>query len=155
MEEDMGASASQTGLSSQATEPASRLGSNELQSLARRCEEATGSDRGLDAQLGRALRRDGKAKNIYQRGCYRGGKPVLLRVDYVFPPYTASLDAAMTLVPAPDWEWSLEIETGSDGEMFARCAMGDPARFRDVEAKTPALALCAAALRARDTDRNP
>jgi hypothetical protein len=56
--------------------------------------------------------------------------------------------AALLLLPGPDWEWSLEWETGSDGEMFARCALGDPMRHRDCEAPTLALAICAAALRA-------
>jgi hypothetical protein len=61
----------------------------------------------------------------------------------------AFLDAALTLVPGEDWEFSLERETDSAGEMFARCRMGDPARHRDCEARTLPLALCAAALRAR------
>ena len=67
------------------------------------------------------------------------------------PAYTASLDAAMTLVP-DGWEWQMEAE---ETEMFFppspwtyRVEMGNLIK---VEAATPALALTAAALRARAT----
>lgn len=73
------------------------------------------------------------------------------------PKFTASLDAAMTLIPGPDWEWSLEVEMGhlyfcEDERMVAIVKMGDPMRGWESTAATPALALVAASLRARATD---
>lgn len=70
---------------------------------------------------------------------------------------TSSLDAAMKLIPGPDWEWSLEVEMGhlyfcEDERMVAIVKMGDPMRGWESTAATPALALCAASLRARATD---
>ena len=66
------------------------------------------------------------------------------------PHYTTSLDAALTLVPE-GWEWELEWEHSTVAETeIARCKMGDPLLFIDPEAATPALALCIAALKARE-----
>jgi hypothetical protein len=113
----------------------------DLTELAARCEAETKADHGLNCAIAVAM-------GWTRIGMNGWDSPNLMRWDAP-PNYTGSLDAAMMLVPAPDWEWSLEIETDSEGQMFARCAMGDPMRFRDCEAKTPALALCAAALRAR------
>lgn len=67
---------------------------------------------------------------------------------------TQSLDAAMTLLPGPDWEWSLEVQAGhlyfaSEEQMVAIVKIGDPLRGWESTAATPALALCAASLRAR------
>jgi hypothetical protein len=77
-------------------------------------------------------------------------KQAVWRLFHIAPqPFLHSLDAALALAPSPAWEWSLEWEAKSDGEMFARCAMGDPMRFQDCEAATLALAFSAAALRAR------
>ena len=68
------------------------------------------------------------------------------------PSYTASIDAAMMLVPMPKdagkW-WSLAI--GCAGVAFARVRMyGEAAAYREYigQAYIPALALTAAALRA-------
>jgi hypothetical protein len=68
-------------------------------------------------------------------------------------PYTASLDAAMALVPE-DYGWRLWMPAASqsaDGDR-PRVTLWKPVRSyapRDTDAATPALALCAAALRAR------
>ncbi len=60
----------------------------------------------------------------------------------MIPRYTTSLDAAVTLVPEKYW-WSVR-----NGGCYATVG---PSNWHDLEgeAKTPALALCAAALKAR------
>ena len=95
--------------------------------LARRCEEAEGPDRNLDAMIHFAI------KNGIGCGMAQDA-----------PAYTSSLDAAMTLVPDG---WTLFHLDGpfNNGPCHATVANGD---FAEGEAETPALALCAAALRA-------
>ena len=109
-----------------------------LLELAERCARATGPDWKLDLAIFEAA--DPEAYRGSVLGAYH-------RADRVTPPsYTASLDAAMTLVPlgqqfgcgskdATDraWAWAGQF---SEGDYIANAA-------------TPALALCAAALRAR------
>jgi hypothetical protein len=94
-----------------------------LLELAERCEKATGPDVDLDLDISEAT----------------GGWKALATWKGVS--YTASLDAAMTLVP-----------DGQNFNLFWRAEEG--AGFAGVDgsstkAATPALALCAAALRAR------
>jgi hypothetical protein len=117
-----------------------------LLALAERCEAATGPDRELDKAIFDALPFDALPKGI--EGIAR---------------YTASLDAAMTLVPEGAlWEVDHKLNIGP-GDTFEQ-PEGEPARdFRagvgigDVPAQwtygrnfsSSALALCAAALRAR------
>jgi len=63
------------------------------------------------------------------------------RLDDKIPAYTASLDAAMQLVPAGvEWQVNKEATGG-----FAQCVGFEGESWCD----TPALALCTAALRAR------
>lgn len=59
-------------------------------------------------------------------------------------PYTASIDAAMTLVPE-GWSWSL---FGPDNQA---CLVNpeNPSQAATCDAATPAIALCIAALKAR------
>jgi hypothetical protein len=116
-----------------------------LLELADRCEQATGPDRELDAEIAEA---SGNMPEDYQRATHYGeprpyfwhkfeheGEIIPLR-------YTASLDAAMTLVPEEAW-WSVMRAPCAEG-YDAEVASDDPRH-----AATPALALCAAALRAR------
>jgi hypothetical protein len=106
----------------------------ELVALAERCEQAVPD---VGASLSLVALEDEVKQAVW-------------KLFHIAPqPFLHSLDAALALAPSPAWEWSLEWEAKSDGEMFARCAMGDPMRFQDCEAATPALALCAAALKAR------
>lgn len=118
-----------------------------LLELAARCEAATGPDKFLDMQIFIAT-----AESHFE---YHGGDCVLAvqggfsaRLDWKDMPHpTASLDAAMTLVPE-----GMEWETGSAG--WARLRPSgtldqlDPRVVLVRKAATPALALCAAALRA-------
>lgn len=114
-----------------------------LLALAARCEVEKPS-KTLDADIGRAVGETPKIKNIYRQNRY---PRELLRTDKVFPAYTTSLDAAVTLVPeGKDWQ---------AGKIGNECAAGiypaahHPFATHKAKAATPALALCAAALRAR------
>jgi hypothetical protein len=98
----------------------------ELLALAARVEAATGADRELDAEI---VRRDAAISVLWW------DSP---------PAYTASLDAAASLVPAG---WSFEIRSTSAGRAWA-CAF-TPGHFAgQCQGNPPALALTAAALRA-------
>lgn len=133
-----------------------------LLSLADRCEAATGPDRGLDAVIAVAVggyftippkweggplsygyvNADGEEVHPGQGG------------DQLVKPYTASLDAAMTLVPQTEQEATDIQRLLRDGKWsaFAKVSCIDDRGWSygdKAYAATPALALCAAALRAR------
>ena len=118
----------------------------DMADLAERCEQATGPDRELDYAIADSVL--GTVKPPYRRG----------RCDR----YTASLDAAMSLVPE-GWvmaalcqrePWFCRLETddfdsmtfGKGEDWITEITAGQEAM---ATAATPALALCAASLRAR------
>jgi hypothetical protein len=108
---------------------------NALLQLAERCEAAEGADRELDWAIF-----DLVATNPQRCGYMELGLQAV-------PAYTASLDAAMTLVPE-GWNGRLEWCRGAGYADLAHVKAGRG--FEDCRpAKTAALALCAAALRAR------
>jgi len=117
-----------------------------LLALAERCEKAAGPDHRLDVLIENAL---GLAK------FKRFPDTLIGDSDYIrcdIKPLTASLDAAMTLVP-DGHEFGFQVKRYHDG---AGCEVGvwregDDGRSWsvDAEAATPALALTAACLRAR------
>lgn len=102
--------------------------------LAERCEQATGEDAYLDLDIHKALNLD--------------------MAEYFTlsdaPNYCGSIDAAMTLVPEGAYG-GIVFGVDDDGKARAGAFVGsDPALQADErEAATPALALCAAALRSR------
>jgi hypothetical protein len=107
--------------------------------LAERCEQAAGPDRELDCHIHALI----EGRNIRPE---RWSETVRLH-DHAVPRYTASLDAAVTLVPEGH-EWLRKNEIC----MTVYRAPTDPkewARHIDARGATPTLALCAAALRAR------
>lgn len=128
---------------------------SDLLALAERCEKAAGSDMELDGLIHRAVTPDLADMNVGVLGWLSGGaheNPVRP------PPYTSSIEAALTLVPEgcrfeeiardvqwddgqPEREWMASVvrrdESGSYAADFP--APGD----------TLALAICAACLRAR------
>lgn len=126
---------------------------DELLALADRCEVATGEDRGIDCWIENHL---GLARFVPDRPAPLGGGWLDKRVDP--KSYTASLDAAMTLVPE-GWNWMagnrdqpLARAYVNNGELaFVGAGMRrNPNRqWYETTAATPALALCTAALRAR------
>jgi hypothetical protein len=72
--------------------------------------------------------------------------------DRYVPRYTASLDAALTLVPE-GWEWTVRGRPHGDG--LASIGRAWESGSDTVIAATPALALCIAALRARANEGDP
>jgi hypothetical protein len=122
-----------------------------LLALAERCEQAVGPDRELDQDISRVLlpaEAEGITRSRYGWS-YRVFGPSGWG-DFKWLenlPFSASLDAAVTLVPEGH-EWLRKNEIC----MTVYRAPTDPkewARHIDARGATPALALCAAALRAR------
>lgn len=123
-----------------------------LEELADCCERRTGPDRELDCAIGVAIglfeEHSSKYDHIpfdYWRinsdGAHsqpgHGG-------DQMVPRYTASIDAALTLVP-DQCRWSLDVGMGDD----RMCQVAIWFSTLAGRAATPALALIAASLRAR------
>lgn len=111
-----------------------------------RLEKATGPDRELDGDISEAI---GFSPVDYRRGEPRWASMYWFqlsdRVDpWPCPPYTASIDAALTLVPeGADWNVganppSADIAHRAERWMTDECFSA-----------TPAIALCIAALKAR------
>jgi hypothetical protein len=126
-----------------------------LRALVARVEAATGPDRELAKDIMQAV----KGARFLDGGlCEMGGWYYATPGrddDNPHPPLpdpTASLDAAASLVPA-GWTW--RVDSGDyNTRPIAFCVPNEgrlpwPAWITDIEAATPALALCAAALRAR------
>ena len=114
-----------------------------MKTLIARLEAATGPDRGLDAEIG-ALIGDHDSR-VYLA---RSGMP---DQHFVSPPlYTESIDAAMTLVP----------KVFDDGLMgwgdSSQCTLYNHnlgvSVIVDGDGATPSLALCIAALKAREAN---
>ncbi len=120
-----------------------------LLALAERCEQAAESDRELDVAIARAL----DWKPLYRDDYSKWWPPAAVAdarekkrsiLHHPLPAFTASLDAAIALVPE-GWTW---------GKFFggsAECVSisGPSILFERGLNDKPALAICAAALRAR------
>jgi hypothetical protein len=124
------------------TDPATLL------ALAERCEQAAGADRELDVAIARALGWKPLYRDDYSKwwppaavaDARERKRSILHHPTQPLPKFTASLDAAVTLVPE-GWFWEVRDDgvawvTRPDGGMPGTAA-------------APALALVAAALRAR------
>lgn len=126
----------------------------ELVALAQRVEQATGPDREL-WDLDRAI----KAALLGRE--YISYEDDLAKRQAATPPrYTTSLDAAMTLVPEGSiWEVGHKVNYPAaprepDRANYAFVNVGLPGKVKSFTGKsvaTPALALCAAALRSKAT----
>ncbi len=118
---------------------------NELADL---CESAEGPSRELDMLIGKLVGRIAShAKWMPERGepdiAWSGG------FGSTVPAYTASIDAAMTLVPEGAGRGCFAMNRDRFGK--THCDVWYDAEFNrkaHASAKTPALALCAAFLRA-------
>ena len=120
---------------------------DELRALAERVMALTGPCREVDALAGKACGVSPKIKNVYRANRY---PKQLLRVVEVYPAFTASIDAAMTLV-AEGCAWDVDAsapELGIDWRIYPAAAHGRQWQVK-ATAATPALALTAAALLAR------
>ena len=111
-------------------------------------EAATEGSRELDARIAQAAYPD-----LRQGG---GGLWYLHDVHVRIEPYTTSIDSALTLVPA-GWLWGLHLNDirdifgGGLTQAFVREASDDrAAAYHHAEAASAALALCIAALKARE-----
>lgn len=137
----------------------------ELLRLAELCEQASGPDRELDAEIAHAV---GIRIQTISRSVLADpfGKSSAMREvsDSTALSYTASLDAAMSLVPDLEaaeagysdifWRLGNDGEGGNPADFKAEvliCSMFTSKRFA-ATAITPALALCAASLRARSQE---
>lgn len=100
--------------------------------LIKRLEVATGPDRALEIDIWRQFSPNAK----------EGFEPLPWLACY-----TSSIDAALQLVPE-GFEWELQRQ---DDIAFAK--LGDPLLYLEGEAKTPAIALCIAALKSRSHQR--
>lgn len=144
---------------------------DDIQRLVERIEGASGPDRELDcliwgAQEGRSLAWQGNLLVEKLEGCIGWVDPGEFQRNFTcnrrddgagcIPAYTASIDAAMTLVPsefymgrlhqwvADNFRWACDL---------ARKDMTGGKRISAEDCATPALAIAAAALRARITER--
>jgi hypothetical protein len=133
-----------------------------LLALAERCEQAAGPDRVLDAEIAVGLfggevvwktaryTMDAYPARRVQNSDYIGGYQ-----NAAIPVYTESLDAAIALVPeGPCWirqDYWRGTQRQHYQPMASIMLCGEPgkASTHTGKADTPALALCAAALRAR------
>lgn len=114
-----------------------------MEELIKRLEAATGPDRELDIAIDRALFPESYARPSDPTPVDLPedfGKDAMSMMMHPAPAYTASIDAALTLVPEGA-RWDVQRDRTAafasiDGVTTGRCA-------------TPAIALCIAALRAR------
>jgi hypothetical protein len=114
-----------------------------LLELAERCEAATGPDREIDAAICRATKvcveqPDGSWMRYLTDGYCHSMHPLNV---------TASIDAALTLVP--EGRGYIYKRHGIKSAIRAQIESGDRTTFVQGDAATLALAICAAALRAR------
>jgi len=125
-------------------------------SIAERIEALEGACREMDAEIAVTV------LGMERDGDYFFGKDedFVLERDYYsldgaareLPHYTSSIDSAMTLVPEG---WDAEISIPREGhptnpKPVGRCFKGTSPLYFAREAAPPALALCAAALRAQE-----
>jgi hypothetical protein len=128
-----------------------------MKELIERLELATGWDRALDMDIARAcpiegwrIEPDGSVSAFDGEGWYSMPTEV--------PTYTHSIDAAASLAP-PGWAWFVEWIGAPFTEGRARLwipsqrGKGLKVESCEADAKTPALAVCIAALKAREAER--
>lgn len=125
---------------------------SEIASLVGRLEKLTGPDRELDLAIDIVVRPTEYSQEV------RDGKPIGAAAswytDEEVPPYSRSIDAAMTLVPEG---FAVDVCKFSSGKSNARLWTGEflkpDQKFSTLDLPnlpaTPAIALCIAALRAR------
>lgn len=133
-----------------------------LLELAERCEKASGPDRLLDAEILIALERPTyrhmqPEDAVTFPDTYEPGK-IVERVDggwYAAKDYTGSIDDAATLVP-DRFMWTMDSWSRSQWSAGIWRHRGWIVTSDvDRQSRSPALALCAAALRARSSSQEP
>ncbi len=126
--------------------------------LAALCEGASGPDRELDCLIGVAIGQFFTEPNkgwpdrldYYRRNADGSVSMPGHGFDQMVPAYTASLDAAMTLIP-PSYRLGTLVELAGPEPRWAAKLFnrGKAGGLPASGAATPALALCVASLRAR------
>lgn len=127
----------------------------DLNAIIEKLERAEGPSRELDSAIHYEVRRepDMEGRQIVG-GSWRPDYGDSWGIWYEAPPYTRSIDAALTLVPE-GWQWTVSgrgtlPKTLSNQATLQR---GEKPYYDseevDVSAATPTLALCIAALKAR------
>lgn len=127
-----------------------------LLALADRCEQASGPDRELDVAIARALGWKPLYRDDYSKwwppaavaDARERKRSILHHPTQPLPMFTASLDAAVTLVPDG---WAVELVQALSGSPWHATLRGGSALVPIIgaTASKPALSLCAAALRER------
>lgn len=143
-----------------------------LSDLIERLEKATGPDRELDVAIGFAVGRIRERDGNYLYATGNDSDMVVEPNEYddhlVSQPlsyYTASIDAALTLVPEGSWAGLDPIFFDEPGRVLFDAIIcrpdwsqwtpaGEWIGRKEARAATPALALCIAALRARLSQEN-
>lgn len=123
----------------------------ELRALARRCERGEGPTFALEGDIFEAV-----GGPLWDEAVQRAQEPCGCPLDTAIsdaklraPEYATSLDAAVTLVPGMA-RWSMEQGDRFKATVHDRNALFKGDRFEATgSSHLPALALCAAALRAR------
>lgn len=134
----------------------------DLLALAAQIEAADGPSRELDAQIAVAIRYFPVGVGFVWKHDLTPNSPEIGRVEcltkfgtggphYKAPTFTASIDEALTLVPE-GLVWNVMTDFGLPGRarLWGEIPAGAvPDRGVSADGNTPALALCAAALKAR------
>jgi hypothetical protein len=123
-----------------------------MKNLIAHLEKATGPDRDLDAKIWRAVDPEAVMEKCGFRGLKYAGHIYAPneKTEYIMtmaamraPVFTASIDAALTLVPVGK-DWHIEMCDGC-----ALAAIGERIDIAFEPHKVPAVALCIAALKSR------
>lgn len=117
----------------------------QLLALADRCEREEPS-----AALNEAIALAAGWRTVFLHGEPWWSPPGSLEWVMGIDAYTTSLDAAVTLVPE-HWDWMVHLYSAIEGHasQYVLAVVGIPGTHAEIMAATPAMALCAAALRAR------
>ena len=116
------------------------------ESLIRRLQKAEGPDRTLDADIFQLLggKRWDQAYNDAQMPSGCPHDKAVEGARWRAPYYTTSIDEALTLLPP----WSWRIGNLPSGRAFVD--LGTQKSMQCIEGATPAIAICIAALRAKE-----
>jgi hypothetical protein len=135
---------------------------SKLVRLAERCEQAAGPSFDLDKEILKALGFTWRGMNYWSADNETMWKGTMT--------FTHSIDAAITLIPdgfclaslgfceGDEYQAGWHCELVSKPEHYVFVGLDDPMNFHREDPrriKTPALALCAAALRARSSANSP
>lgn len=120
--------------------------------LAARCETAEGPDRALDAAIARAIRWDQDETGEWHAAGVFFNDGTIRRTSYAvdLPAFTASVDCALTLVSDGMWWLIGKGRTRPDEPLYGVQILDGERVVAEAETEaSAALAICAAALRAR------